>query len=281
MLAVVESAELAHARASLTSADARAHAARQNARRVADLGEKRLAAAQEVASADAEAKAVEAEASAARQSLSSYGTGAFQFSDNAARLELKAPIDGFALKRDAVLGQAVAPEQVVAVLADLNRAYFMARLFEKDLAQVQVGSAAEIRLNAYPGRALQGTVEAIGRQLDPDARTMIARVLIQGQGSVLKAGLFGSARVSVPNPPNEQPRLTVPLSAITEIGGRNVVFVREPDGDFVVHPVTLGRTASGKAQIVAGLRAGESVVYDGVFTLKSVVLKGTFGEEGD
>lgn len=281
VLAALESAELARARAALTSAHARATASRQNARRVAELGTKRLAASQEVATAEAEASATEAEAAAARQSLSSYGPAALKFSDDAARLELKAPIDGFVLKRDAVVGQSVTPDSVIAVIADLNRAYFMARLFEKDLAHVQVGSMADVRLNAYPGQTFQGTVDSIGRQLDPDARTVIARVLIQGQGSVLKAGLFGTARVSVPNLPNEQPRLTVPLSAITEIGGRNVVFVREPDGDFVVHPVTLGKTASGKVQILAGLRVGEAVAYDGVFTLKSVVLKGTFGDEGD
>lgn len=281
VMAVVESAELARARATLTAAQARANASRQNARRVADLGNKRLASAQEVATAEAEAKAAEAEASAARQGLSSYGQAAFQFTDDAARLELKAPIAGFVLKRDAVVGQAVTPDSVVGVLADLNRAYFMARLFEKDLASVPVGAPAEVRLNAYPRQTLQGTVDTIGRQLDPEARTVIARILIQGQGSTLKVGLFGTARVSIPVSPNEQPRLTVPLSAITQIAGHDVVFVREPDGDFAVHPITVGRTASERAQVLAGLRAGESVVCEGVFTLKSVVLKGTFGEEGD
>jgi cobalt-zinc-cadmium efflux system membrane fusion protein len=153
------------------------------------------------------------------------------------------------------------------------------RLFEKDLALVQVGAVAEVRLNAYPRQTLQGVVDTIGRELDPEARTVIARILIQGQSGILKAGLFGTARVSVSIPRDEQPRITVPLSAITQIAGHDVVFVREPDGDFAVHPVTLGRTASGRVQIVAGLRRGESVVSNGVFTLKSVVLKGTFGEE--
>lgn len=279
ILTVMESPELARARASVTSADARSHASRQNANRVTDLGRKRLASAQEVATAEAEARAAEADALAARQTLSSYGAGAFEFSKNAARLELKAPIDGFALRRDAIVGQTIAPDHVVAVLADLNRAYFMARLFEKDLAEVHAESPAEIRLNAYSGLVMQGKVEQIGRELDADARTVIARILIEGQGNVLKAGLFGTARVSIPNPPNEQPRLVVPLSAVTQISGRDVVFVREPDGDFAVHPVSLGRTASGKVQVVAGLREGEAIAYNGVFTLKSVVLKGTFGEE--
>jgi membrane fusion protein, heavy metal efflux system len=43
--------------------------------------------------------------------------------------------------------------------------------------------------------------------------------------------------------------------------------------------VTLGRSAGGKLEVLSGLRAGELVVVEGVFTLKSAVLKGTFGEE--
>jgi cobalt-zinc-cadmium efflux system membrane fusion protein len=57
------------------------------------------------------------------------------------------------------------------------------------------------------------------------------------------------------------------------------VFVRQPHGDFELHPVTLGPTASGRVVILSGLRAGEEVVVDGAFTLKSAILKGTFGGE--
>ena len=55
--------------------------------------------------------------------------------------------------------------------------------------------------------------------------------------------------------------------------------MRQPDGDFELHPVTVGRTAGGRVEILSGLRAGEQVVVDGVFTLKSAILKSTFGEE--
>jgi cobalt-zinc-cadmium efflux system membrane fusion protein len=57
--------------------------------------------------------------------------------------------------------------------------------------------------------------------------------------------------------------------------------VQEPDGEYAIHPVTLGRSAEGKVEVLEGLRAGEQVVISGVFTLKSVVLKDTFGEESD
>jgi len=73
--------------------------------------------------------------------------------------------------------------------------------------------------------------------------------------------------------------VVVPLSAVTRVANKDVVFVRQPDGDFELHPVTVGRTAAGRVEILSGLRTGEQVVVDGAFTLKSAILKGTFGEE--
>jgi membrane fusion protein, heavy metal efflux system len=74
-------------------------------------------------------------------------------------------------------------------------------------------------------------------------------------------------------------RVAVPLSAVTRVAHRDVVFVRQPDGDFELHPVTVGRSAGGRVEILSGLGAGEEVVVGGVFTLKSAILKSTFGEE--
>jgi len=152
LLAVLNSPELAHARAALTSASARADAARQNAERGLNLAKKGLASGQELAVATAEARALEADETAARQSLAAFGPGAGDYTSDAARLELRTPIDGYVLKRDAVVGQVVSPERILAVIANLNRAYFLGRLFEKDLSRVTEGAQADIRLNAYPKR---------------------------------------------------------------------------------------------------------------------------------
>src|SRR6185369_9643415 len=72
-IAVLESPELARARATLASAAARAKAARLNADRLKNLEAKSLASGQEVVAASAEAAALDAEAAAARQTLSAFG----------------------------------------------------------------------------------------------------------------------------------------------------------------------------------------------------------------
>jgi cobalt-zinc-cadmium efflux system membrane fusion protein len=281
VVATLESPELARARASLLSAEARARSARLNARRLSNLEAKALASGQELSAAQAEAEALEAEAAAARQTLAAFGPGAGQAQGAVARLTVRAPFSGFVLARDAVQGQTVAADHVIAVIGDLDHAYLLGRLFEKDLARVKVGARVEVRLNAYPAELFDGTIETIGKQLDPAARTVIARVLVKNHGDLLKVGLFGTARVTTGDQGGPR-RLVVPLTAVTKLADRDVLFVLQADGDFDVHPVTLGRSASGRVEILSGLREGERVVVEGVFSLKSTLLKGTFGEsEGE
>lgn len=279
LIAIVESPELAKARAAFTAANARYRSAQRNAERLANVAAKGLASGQEVQAAQAEASALEAEARAARQTLDAFGPSATEDGGSAARLQLRSPIAGGVLSRDAVRGQTVNADHVVATIADLSKAYFTARLFEKDLARIRPGAAGEVRLNAYPNEVFEGAVDSVGKQLDPTARTVLARIAVKDHGGLLKVGLFGTALIVVPDRAPRTPRVVVPLSAVTKIADREVVFVREPDQDFEVHPVTLGRSAAGRVEILSGLRAGEHVVVEGVFTLKSAVLKSTFGEE--
>ncbi|MBI5495920.1 MAG: efflux RND transporter periplasmic adaptor subunit [Deltaproteobacteria bacterium] len=279
VLVVLESAELARARAAWTSADARARGARASAERAAAAFREGLVPVQQVAVAESDATALEADALAARQVLGAFGAVRAQAPEEAALAYVAAPISGRVVARDAVLGQGVAPDHVLATVVDMQRVFFQGRLFEKNLADVQPGRAADVRLNAYPSEVFAGRVEAVGHQVDPTARTFVARIALTNRGDLLKLGLFGTARIVVDRPAAGPQVLAVPLSAVTRVAGRDVVFVAHPGGDYEVHPVTLGQSAAGRVEIIEGLRAGETVVVEGVFSLKSLVLKSTFGEE--
>lgn len=278
VLAVIESPELARVRATFASSLARGQSAQKNAERLGNLARTGLAAEQEVSSASAEARALNAEASAAQRTLQSFGLSVSELSQAGSRLELRARIEGFIVSRNAMIDQSVTAEHVLAEIVNLDRAYFLGRLFEKNLELVKVDAPAEVRLNAYSKEVFLGTVESIGKQLDPIARTVVARIAIANRADLLKVGLFGVARVNSGAAEPEEITLVAPTTAVTQIGERDVVFVRQANGDFEVHPVTLGRTAGGQVQILSGVRAGEVVVVKGVFTLKSTVLKSTFGE---
>ncbi len=275
VLAVIRVPELGKVRGAMTAALARAKAARANADRLRKLVDQGLATSQEHENAIAEASAYEAEARALSSELSAMGTGG----GGGASLSLRAPISGVVVARDAVVGQPVTAETVLATIADLSSVWFLARVFEKDLARLHAGSGADVTLNAYPAERFEGTLEYLGKQVDPIARTLTARVLLTNRDEKLRLGLFGTARISIREASTRPAAVVVARDALAEVGGKQVVFVRQADGHFELHEVVLGENAAGKVEVLSGLREGEDVVIEGVFTLKSMVLKSAFAEE--
>jgi cobalt-zinc-cadmium efflux system membrane fusion protein len=277
MLAVIRVPELGKIRAAYDASQEKAKAARANAERTKALVDERLGAQQAYLDARAAADALEIEARSIGEQLAAIG--AQSSAGRAFELTLRAPLSGVVLARDAVVGQPVTADQVLGSIADLSEVWFLGRVFEKDLGRLAEGASAEVELNAYADERFAGTVEYIGRQVDPGARTVTARIRLENQGELLRIGLFGTAHVSTGEKQSHVPLIVVPRSALTEIGGKSVVFVRHGDGSFEIHEVSAGDAALGKVEIVSGLREGEDIVVDGVFTLKSVVLKGAFGDD--
>lgn len=277
LMAVVRVTDLADRQAAYASAAARAQAAASTLRRTEGLRGSQLSTEQELETHRAEAAALEAEARAAAERLHVLGLGTT--GKPGSLLELRAPLGGTVVKRDAVVGQPIAMNQVIATIVALEKVWFQGRVFEHDLARVDVGARAEVVLNAFPAQRFEGHIEYLGREVDPVARTVVARVGLANEHDRLRLGLFGTARISGGEAQRRPPVLVVSRNAVTEIGGKPFVFVHHPDDDFELHAVVLGRHALGKIEIVSGLREGEEVVVEGVFTLKSVVLAGSFGEE--
>jgi len=270
--------EIGKLRAAQAAALAHAKAARAEANRLGPLVASGVRAQQELLDAEAEAKSAEAEAAGIGAQLSAMSTAGSTIGGST-QLVLRASMDGFVLSRDAVVGAAVSLDKPLARIADLSEAWFVARVFEKDLGRVKVGGTADVTLNAYPSESFVGVVEYVSRQVDPVGRTVTARIRLTNRDDLLRIGLFGTARVATGDASTRPPVLVIPRSAVTEIGGKSVAFVRHDDGDFELHELTLGESSIGKVEVVSGLREGEDVVAAGVFTLKSMALKSTLAEE--
>lgn len=276
VLVVVRVPEIGKVRSALSSTGARATTARTNAERLKRLVAEGLATEQQALDAQTEADALETESRSLKEELGALGGAA----TGALSISLRAPMAGIVVARNAVVGQPVTPDQALGTIAGLDEVWFLGRVFEKDLGRLRTGVPADVHLNAYPDEHFHGTVEYLGHEVDPVGRTLTARLRLKNERGLLRIGLFGTAEVAVPSEGEAKPKLVVPRSAVTEIAKKTVVFVAEGPTDFEVHEVTLGKEAPGKVEVLAGLREGEAVVTEGVFTLKSLVLKGSFAEDG-
>ena len=96
----------------------------------------------------------------------------------------------------------------------------------------------------------------------------------------LRPGMFVKAQVHVPKPEAEaKATVAVPQAALQTLEGRTTVFVQTEPGVFVRHFVETGHTFEGFTEILSGVKAGDLIVSEGSFVLKSEFAKASLVEE--
>jgi cobalt-zinc-cadmium efflux system membrane fusion protein len=194
---------------------------------------------------------------------------------------VRAPLRGRVTERKAVQGRVVAANDELFTVARLESLWLFLQVFEKDLPAVAEGTAVTLTCESHPDHRFTGTVDFVGQILDPHSRTVQARALIENPDGKLKPGMFVYAKIDDGNGSGEvSAHLAVPLSAVARIEGRDVVFVQTAERTFEPRPVVLGDASQDWVEISAGLSEGETIAVEGVFTLKSEILKGGLEEHG-
>jgi multidrug efflux pump subunit AcrA (membrane-fusion protein) len=100
------------------------------------------------------------------------------------------------------------------------------------------------------------------------------RAVIENREGKLKPGMFVYASIDARDEDRDDAAgLAVPVTAVTNVDGREVVFVQTAERTFELRPVELGEASRDWVGIRTGLSEGELVVVEGTFTLKSEILK--------
>lgn len=282
VLAIVESPDLGAAKSDLLQAIAtvglwEANEARERALLARGVGLEREAL-------EAGTKAAEARIAAnrARQRLRTLGLTSEQIvaaqkgEDAASMLSLVAPFDGTIVERAVVIGEVVEPGRLVVAVADTGTMWAMVDLAEEDLAVVQTGQEAAVTVDGLPGRTFAGRLTWISTQVDPRTRTIKARVHLDNGQGLLRANMFGRARISAGE---SRSAMTVPKEAVQWEGCCNIAFVRADAESTTFRParLVLGFDAGDRYEVVSGLKAGDAVVTRGSQVLKNEILKDSVG----
>lgn len=185
-------------------------------------------------------------------------------------LPVRSPIRGTINEFSAVSGNTVEAGTLLLEISDLRTVWIEARIFEKDIAGLELGLKAEVTLSALPGEKFPGRLIVIGAAVDEASRTAKAVIEVNNPAERLKPGMSASVTL-VPRTPTKV--LAVPESAVRKIEGRDVVFVEAPERTFTVREVKPGRALEGFVEILSGLAEGERVATEGSLALKSELLK--------
>ncbi len=182
-------------------------------------------------------------------------------------LTITAPISGFVVEKNVVVGQMVDSGMKLYRLADIGVVWVYAQVYEQDLSAVQLGQEATMTLSYLPDRKFRGRVTYIYPTVDEKTRTARVRMEFHNPGYFLKPGMFATVELVADIAPSA---VLVPDSAVLRSGQKNTVFIALPGGKFEARTVALGLSGENdQDQVLSGLEAGERVVTSGQFMLDS------------
>jgi len=279
VVATLEGVEVGRARGDWSSAKSRLEMADLEIAREEKMVAAGASSDRSLQAARTERRLAEAELRAAEGRLATFGV---RGSDGpvSSTVPLVSPIAGTVLEVKARVGQPVGATDTLVVVGETTEVWLTVDVYERDLAKVHAGDDVRVTSVAFPDREIPGHVDYVDTVVDPERRVMRARVVLPNVDGALKPGMSATARILGAPEKGDGGVLevvTVPRGAIQTIDGAPFVFVEKSPGKYEMRAVERGQDLAGTVEILHGLLAGEPVVSEGSFILKSEVLREQMG----
>jgi Cu(I)/Ag(I) efflux system membrane fusion protein/cobalt-zinc-cadmium efflux system membrane fusion protein len=180
-------------------------------------------------------------------------------------LTIYSPVSGYITDKKALPNMYVQPETMLYTVADLSDVWVLAQVFQSDAGKIKPGDAAEVTVDAYPGRIFNGRMEYILPQLDMNTRTLPVRLVFANPGLKLKPGMYVNVAVKL----GLGRQLVVPASAAFHSGTKNLIFVYQGEGNIEPREVEFGPQVGDQIVVAKGLRREEQIVTSANFLIDS------------
>jgi len=183
------------------------------------------------------------------------------------------PSSGTVTSRTVNPGEMIEANKELMRVTDLSTVWVVGQVYEKDLATVRVGSAANITSDAYPGKVFRGHVSYVDPKIDPATRTAQVRIELNNPGQIFKIGMyvnvaFGALGIAEKTTP------VVPKSAVQNIANQQFVFLAtDKPNEFIMRAIRTGGESNGFYPVLEGLSTDERVVTEGSFLLRAEWVK--------
>ncbi|NYE59430.1 multidrug efflux system membrane fusion protein [Duganella sp. 1224] len=255
-------AEASRAQAAALAASAKAELAKLELKRAEKLLADRAIAQREYDERASALKELDANAHAA---AAQYETARL----NLGYTQVTAPIDGRVSKAEITVGNLVDQTAVLTSVVSDERIY--ASFDGDEETYLQVGARARrneqvkvrIGLASEAGFPHEGRLEFVDNQLDAGSGAVRMRAVFANTDNLLAPGLF--ARVQVDSGATDGHKaVLINDQAISTDQSRKFVYVVGKDNKAEYRQVTLGATSGGLRIVRSGLKAGETIVVNGL-----------------
>jgi len=280
VLAVLESRELADAKAEFLATAERLKLADATFRREERLWKERVSSEQDYLDARRGLAEARIERRAAEQKLHALGFSQDELDEFGDRHEaeftvyrLTAPFDGTIIDRHITIGETVDSGSPVFTVADLDTVWIDLSVYQRDIGAVRAGQTAHVVTEH--GEEAELEIDFVQPLVGEDTRTATARIVAPNTDHIWHPGCFVTAAVTTSL---VSARVVVPASAVIRMeDGDEVIFIETGKG-FEPRLVELGRRSEDGIEVVSGIEPGERYVAEGGFSLKAELGKDAFGD---
>jgi Cu(I)/Ag(I) efflux system membrane fusion protein len=150
-------------------------------------------------------------------------------------------------------------------LADLSTVWAEAQVYSSQLSNIDVRGMAEVQIPGMPGRKMEGKIEFVNPEINPDTRINLVRLSILNPGNQLKPGM--PAYVILNN--RKHSTISLPIAAVIRDGISANVWLQTGTNTFKSKMVEVGMETGNRIEIKSGLKAGDIIVTSGAYLINS------------
>lgn len=176
---------------------------------------------------------------------------------------LVADRDGVVTQIHAEPGQVVEVGAMIAQIVDTKQIEVLVAVPESKMAKIKVGDKVAIKLWADRAKTYLGHVREVAPAADSSTRAFDVRVTVSDADEAVKLGMTAGVRFAQ----DEVNEIIIPSTALTQINGKNTVWVIDKNNIANPREVTMGQFTEAGVVIRSGLQANEMVAIAGVHTL--------------
>jgi RND family efflux transporter MFP subunit len=188
---------------------------------------------------------------------------------NLEKTKITAPFSGIITDIQVSPQEHISAGRDLFVLVNINRIQVHAKVLESEIGKMKEGREVRLRFSASPDKVFNGTVKSISPVVNPEDKTCKVIIDVANPEEEIKPGMHAEVEIAAEI---HKDKLLVPQDAILDRGGRKLAFVVE-DGLAKWRYVQVGLENDEYAEILPseregeGVKAGETVIVDGHFTL--------------
>ncbi|MEO8472086.1 MAG: efflux RND transporter periplasmic adaptor subunit [Chryseolinea sp.] len=147
-----------------------------------------------------------------------------------------------------------------------QEAWLLCEVPESQIQNMKIGTNCGITFTAYPNDVLPAHISGLGAEVDNITRLVKVRVVLANPSNKFQVGMFASVEFNI----KEGKVLSIPISAVVNVQGKDYAFIRTSNTTFERREMLLGQQLDKKVVVLHGLSSGEIVAVKGAMELKGL-----------